>query len=317
SIPYLRRKIEAVVRRAGFSPAGHSFKALVNVLETYPRDELCQIDEQQLYEFALAILYLGERPRVRVLPRYDRFDRFASVLVYVPRSRYDSTVQVAIGKHLVNVFEGHLSAVQPYYLEGPLVRALFIVGRREVATPQVASPALEDAVEAIIRPWTYGLTEEISRAYDPARARALVQRYTEAFSAAYREAYPPEVAVRDVRVLESISAERPLAVEFRHHHDHGEGGDALKVWSYARPIPLSERVPVLEYMGFRVVDEHTYHIPLAGPDAPDFWLHDMMLRPAAAATVDIEALKSKLAAGFLMVMRGGAENDGYNALILG
>ena len=317
SIPYLRRKIEAVVRRAGFSPAGHSFKALVNVLETYPRDELFQIDEQQLYEFALAILYLGERPRVRVLPRYDRFDRFASVLVYVPRSRYDSTVQVAIGKHLVNVFEGHLSAVQPYYLEGPLVRALFIVGRREVATPQVASPALEDAVEAIIRTWTDGFTEEISRAYDPARARALVQRYTEAFSAAYREAYPPEVAVRDVRVLESISAERPLAVEFRHHHDNGEGGDALKVWSYARPIPLSERVPVLEYMGFRVVDEHTYHIPLAGPDAPDFWLHDMMLRPAAAATVDIEALKSKLAAGFLMVMRGGAENDGYNALILG
>jgi glutamate dehydrogenase len=317
SIPYLRRKLEAVVHRAGFSPQGHSSKALVNVLETYPRDELFQIDEQQLYEFALAILYLGERPRVRVLPRYDRFDRFVSVLVYVPRSRYDSAVQVAIGKHLVEVFEGHLSAVQPYYLEGALVRAHFIIGHPHGITPKVASQALETAVEAIIRTWTDGFIEEMGRAYDPARARALVQRYVEAFSAAYREAYPPEVAVRDVRVFESVSADRPIAVEFRHNHDNREGGDALKVWSYARPIPLSERVPVLENMGFRVVDEHTYHVALAGPDAPDFWLHDMMLRHAEdGAAINIEALKSKLAAGFLMVMRGGAENDGYNALIL-
>jgi glutamate dehydrogenase len=316
SIPYLRRKIATVVRRTGFPSTVRSFNALLNVLESYPRDDLFQIDDEQLYEFALAILHLGERPRVRVLARYDRFDRFVSVIVYVPRSRYDSAVQIAIGKHLAEVFEGHLSAVQPYYLEGPLVRAHFIIGRRH-ATPKVPSGALEAAVEAIISTWSDAFIEEINRAYDPARARALVQRYGPAFSAAYREAYPPEVAVRDIRVLESISAERPLAVEFRHHHDSGEGGDALKVWSYARPIPLSERVPVLEHMGFRVVDEQTYHVALAGQDAPDFWLHDMMLRRAGGAALDFDALKSKLAAGFLMVMRGGAENDGYNALILG
>jgi len=57
-------------------------------------------------------------------------------------------------------------------------------------------------------------------------------------------------------------------------------------------------------------------VALAGPDGPDFWLHDMMLRRAADGALDFDALKSKLAAGFLMVMRGGAENDGYNALIL-
>ena len=74
SIPYLRRKVAAVLQRAGFNPDGHSGKALVNVLETYPRDELFQIDEDTLYHFALAVLQLDERPRVRVLPRRDRFD---------------------------------------------------------------------------------------------------------------------------------------------------------------------------------------------------------------------------------------------------
>ena len=93
TIPYLRRKIDAVLTRAGFDPNGHSGKALINVLETYPRDELFQIDEDTLFQFSLAILQLDERPRVRVLPRRDRFDRFVSVLVYVPRDRYDSAVR--------------------------------------------------------------------------------------------------------------------------------------------------------------------------------------------------------------------------------
>ena len=93
SIPYLRRKVDAVLQRAGFDPGSHSGKALVNVLESYPRDELFQIDEDTLYEFALAILQLDERPRVRVLARPDRFDRFVSVLVYVPRERYSSEVR--------------------------------------------------------------------------------------------------------------------------------------------------------------------------------------------------------------------------------
>src|SRR6516162_7856757 len=72
SIPYLRRKVDAVLARAGFDPDGHSGKALVNVLENYPRDELFQLDEDTLYHFALAVLQLDERPRVRVLPRRDR-----------------------------------------------------------------------------------------------------------------------------------------------------------------------------------------------------------------------------------------------------
>ena len=122
-IPYLRRKIAAVEQRAGFDPASHSGKALANVLEHYPRDELFQIDEDTLYSFALAILQLDERPRVRVLARRDRFDRFVSVLVYVPRERYDSHIRAKIGAYLASVFIGRVSAFYPFFREeGPLVR---------------------------------------------------------------------------------------------------------------------------------------------------------------------------------------------------
>src|SRR5262249_40091912 len=104
SIPYLRRKVDAVVTRAGFNPDTHSGKALVNVLETYPRDELFQIDEDTLYHFAMSIQQLDERPRVRVLARRDLYDRFVSVLVYVPRERYSGEVRAQIGEYLAEAF---------------------------------------------------------------------------------------------------------------------------------------------------------------------------------------------------------------------
>ena len=143
-IPYLRRKIAAVERRAGFDPASHSGKALANVLEHYPRDELFQIDEDTLYNFALAILQLDERPRVRVLARRDRFDRFVSVLVYVPRERYDSQIRAKIGAYLANAFIGRVSAFYPYFPdEGPLVRVHFIIGRSGGPTPNIERATLE------------------------------------------------------------------------------------------------------------------------------------------------------------------------------
>src|SRR5437868_5974593 len=110
TIPYLRRKVDAIVTRAGFDPDSHSGKALVNVLESYPRDELFQIDEDTLYQFALAVLQLDERPRVRVLPRRDRFNRFVSILVYAPRDRYSSAVRQRIGEYLADMYKGRVSA---------------------------------------------------------------------------------------------------------------------------------------------------------------------------------------------------------------
>ena len=158
SIPYLRRKIAAVEARAGYDPASHSGKALANVLEHYPRDELFQVDEDTLYNFGLAILQLDERPRVRVLARRDRFDRFVSVLVYVPRERYDSHVRAKIGAYLARVFIGRVSAFYPFFREeGSLVRVHFIIGRSGGATPVVERATLEQEVQSIIRTWSDGL----------------------------------------------------------------------------------------------------------------------------------------------------------------
>ena len=314
AIPYLRRKADQIIRRAGFDPDSHSGKALVNVLETYPRDELFQIEEDTLYQFALAILQLDERPRVRVLPRRDRFDRFVSILVYVPRERYDSQIREAIGDYLAAAFDGRVRAFYPFFPEGPLVRVHFIVGRYEGETPSRDRSALESAVEAIVRSWGDGLAEALAAAHPADKGRTLLGRYRDAFPVDYREVYSPAIAVGDIRVLEALAPDRPLGVDL-----YGQGGaeparTGLKVFSRSRPISLSERVPVLENMGFRVVDERTYHI--RPRDAADVFFNDMEIEGASGKAIDLSAIEERLEACFLAVMGGRAENDGYNALVL-
>jgi glutamate dehydrogenase len=315
TIPYLRRKVDAAMKRAGFDPDSHSGKALVNVLESYPRDELFQIDEDLLFQFGLEVLYLDERPRVRVLVRRDRFDRFVSILVFVPRERFDSNARSAIGSYLAAAFKGRVSAFYPSFTEGPLVRVHFIIGRYEGATPDPDRATLEREVAAKVRTWSDGLAEALTLVHDAGKAQALIKRYRDAFPVPYRDTYFPAVAVGDIRVIEGLSEVRPLGADFYSRRSSDKAAAGLKVWSRLRPIPLSERVPVLENMGFKVVDELTYRIEPASP-AAEVWLHDMTLGRADGGAVDLEALKQRLKACFMAVMRARAENDGYNALVL-
>jgi glutamate dehydrogenase len=317
SIPYLRRKVDALLKRARFTPSGHSGKALVNALETYPRDDLFRIDDELLFRFAILILQLDERPRVRVLARRDRFDRFMSVLVYLPRVRSSNDVVEAVGELLAARYKGHVSGLNLFFPEGPMVRAHFIIARSAEPIEDPSRDELEDGVSAIVRTWVDALGEEIARTQEPGRARSLFERYRKAFSASFRDRYSPETALDDIRTIEALSAERPLSVDF-HARPGGESHSiGLKVWSYGGAIPLSSRVPMLENMGFKVVAERTYEIRPGTPPGTHVWMHDMSLESADRAPIDIDAQQTALEACFLMVMRGIAENDGYNALVLG
>jgi len=319
-IPYLRSKVAKVVGRSALDVKSHSGKALVNVLETYPRDELFQIDEDTLLRFALTILQLNERPRVRVLPRWDAFERFASILVYVPRDRYDSGARGVVGEQLATALGGKLVSFVPFFPEGQLVRVHFIVARREDGWPaELGRPSrreLEATVTQLVKTWPDELFEALEKAHDPAQARALFDKYGDAFSRVYRGAFDAAAAVDDIAAIEALSADYPLGVDFQPGRANDLAWASLKVWSYGRPIPLSERVPVLEHMGFVVVDESTYDIKVSADEQSYVWLHAMQLDRREGAAVDIGAAKPRLDSCFAAVMRGEAENDGYNALVL-
>src|SRR5690606_31388695 len=148
-VPIIRRKIAEVMRQSGVDPLGHDGRALLSALDSYPRDELFQIDVEQLGEFSTAIAGLYDRPRVRVLPRIDRFDNFVSILVYVPRDRYDGEARARITQYLAQIYDGRVSAFYPNFPEGELVRLHVIIGRVSGTTPQPSRTELEANVDLL------------------------------------------------------------------------------------------------------------------------------------------------------------------------
>jgi glutamate dehydrogenase len=301
-IPLLRHKIAEVVRRSGFDPRSHAGKALMATLDSYPRDELFQIAVDELAEFATIISTLPDRPRVRVLPRIDRFDNF----VYLPRDRFDSTIRARIGEHLAARYEGHLSAFTPDFPEGDLARVHFIIGRNGGETPRPAREDLEAEITELTRTFADRL---LSSAPHP----TAIADYANAFSADYQIAHSHTDALDDIAIFKALGPDNPLALRLT-PGDDGPESFILNVYHRADPIPLSARVPMLENFGFRVVDERTFTIHPQGRE-PRF-LHAMALEITSGAPLDLSSSASRIEEAILAVSRGVAENDGYNRLTL-
>ncbi|MDQ0316706.1 NAD-glutamate dehydrogenase [Amorphus orientalis] len=314
NIPYVREKVNSVLDRAGYAADSHSGKALLNVLESYPRDELFQIDTDLLYQFATAILELGERPRIRVLARSDAFERFVSVLVFVPSDRYTTEQSDEIGAYLARIFDGRVSATYVGFPEGPLARIHYIIGRYEGETPQASRETLEAGVAQLVRTWTDDLEEALTARHGLSTARRLSERFAEAFDGGYRATYSAETAVTDIAIIDRMSDDRPVAISFFRRSGDAEHRASLKLFAHEAPIPLSDRVPIIEAMGFRVINERTFRVEHGTEHG--LYVHDMSLARIGGGSIDLDVLASPLEAMFMAVWTERAESDGFNALLL-
>jgi len=316
-IPLLRRKIAWVLQQSGFPPDSHSGKALLNILETYPRDELFQIDPELLSEFAHAILQLEERPRTRLFVRKDKFDRFVSAIVYLPRDQFNTAVRLRIGELLAEAYDGRVSTFYPSFPEGTLVRVHYIIGRYGGITPSPDVQALEAEIATIAKTWDDRLAEALAEAGDEEQASELARKYAGAFSGAYQEAFAPAEALVDIAHMERLTAPGDLAIDFYRSVGDPDTRLRLKLYHQGEPIALSDRLPILESMGFRAIAERSYRVtPEIAGERAAVWLHDIILETADGHEFALPPLKDLLEDCYVAVWSGRAENDGYNAMVL-
>jgi glutamate dehydrogenase len=317
TIPAIRHKVDTVMRQSGFSPDGQGSKALFNVLETYPRDELFQIETAQLFEFALTIQQLDLRPRVRALPRLDEFDRFVSIIVYLPRNGFSTDGQHRIGNFLADTYRGRVSAVYPFFPEGPLVRVHYIIGRYEGSTPVREQAFLEDEITKIIRTWPDQLERRLVRELDGGTAARRWEAFASAFPAAYQESVAVDRALADIEHIEQLSTAKPVAIDFYRRRVQSPKTVRVTLYSLSGPIPLSRRVPIFENLGFSVIDESSYTITPTFDEAErTVSLHDMVLMVQDGEALRLGEHKERLEETFLAVWADEAADDHYNRLVL-
>ncbi|WP_233206768.1 NAD-glutamate dehydrogenase [Caulobacter sp. FWC2] len=311
-VPLVRRKVAHVLGSAGKDPDSHNGKRLRNILETWPRDELFQTEEAQLLATAMGVLHLYDRPRVKLFARRDPFDRFISVLMFVPRDRYDSGVRARAGEILAKAFRGRVSAYYPSFSDAPLARVHYILGVTpgDHAEPDMA--AVEAAIAETARTWEDRF-EAAVREGSTGRVAHLLARYAGAFPPGYRDQYDADEALADIQVIDDLAQDEAVRVRAFRRADDSAVTFRFKLYRPGAAAPLADVLPILEHMGLKALIEDGFKV---SPDGKPVWVHEFVLQDEAGEHLVFGDIKQAFEAAFVAIWTGRAESDGFNRLVL-
>ncbi|HLQ84523.1 MAG TPA: NAD-glutamate dehydrogenase [Salinisphaeraceae bacterium] len=305
-IPVLRHKLSNVVQRAGFKPGSNDAKTLRYIFATLPRDELFQSSEDELFTTALGVLAMRESAPLRLFLRRDRYGRFYSCLVYIPRDRYSSNLRRILARELERLLSGEASEADVMMLRGGRTRLHYLI-----ATQPGAEPMTADAIEQELRVATRSWPDAFAAA--AGRNDRRVAGYAHAFSAAYMERVAAPAAVADARILAKlVPASRPLLTLDATGAD--ERGLLLRLFGSGAETALSDVLPILENFGLTVRTQLPFSVH--APDGERQWIHEFEAAHPQAQTLRDEQRADYLADMFALVSSGGAENDCLNRLVI-
>jgi glutamate dehydrogenase len=313
-IPLVRRKVRYVLERAGFLPESHNEKDLIEILETYPRDELFQISQEELFEISMGILHLQERQRTRLFVRRDTYGRFFSCLVFVPRDHYNTVIRERMQDVLHRAFNGENTEFNVRLSESVLARLHFIIYTRSGEVPDQDVEAIEERLVEATRSWKDNLYDALIEHFGEERGTELFRKYCDAFPAGYRDGFLPRTAVSDIERIEELGSEDDITMSLYHPIEEPENFLGFKLYRSGEQISLSGILPLLENMGVEVVDERPHRVEPAG--SPAVWIYDFGLLHEAQGGLQTGQVREVFQDAFARAWRKEVEDDGFNRLVL-
>lgn len=313
-IPLVRERYEHVMRQSGLSRNSHSGKALRHILETLPREELFQSSQDELARTAMGVLGLQERVRSRLFLRRDRYGRFWSALIYIPRDRFNTELRLRIESLMKQALHGEAVDTTVQLGESPLAQLHLTVRPHPGEEVSVDAAELETQLAHLLRNWQDDLREVLIKRHGEARGLALASRFGRALPQNYIENVSVQLAADDVERLAALegSSDLRLSLYRATHHRAGEGALRLNLYRRDQDIALSDALPLMENMGLRVISEHPFRLEVEGAV---FYIQEFEVEPALGP-IDVAARAADFDEAFARVWRGDAENDRFNRLVL-
>ena len=316
-VPVLRQKAAAVLERSGYGEQSHGGKAIMDVLETFPRDELFQTPSTELAVVVEKVAHLKERRQVRMFVRRDPYGRYLSCLVYLPRDRYTTAVRRRMEEILLRKLGGASIDYTARVSESVLARLHFVV-RMPVgeAMGEVDVRGLEKELTLATRSWNDEFADMIADTDHSDQLATLVGALPEG----YKEDYAPEQAVQDLTALTTLAGDHDMSMAlYVPNRTVDEADLRLKIFRRDASMPLSKILPHLTLLGVDVIDERPYELALGSNERA--FIYDLGVTvPGGAEAVrsrwTTEARQQFMEA-FAASYAGQSEPDGFNALVMG
>jgi glutamate dehydrogenase len=306
-IPLVRQNYQKVMEASGLSIEGHSGKALRQILETMPREELFQATPDQLLQTSVSILSLQERFRPKLFIRKDPYGRFFSVLIYLPKDRFNTEIRTRIEDMLMQALHGDRIDKTLKIGDSPLAQLHLLIRRSESAEVSYDLDQLEAELAAIIRNWKDEFRENLIGSFGEEHGIVLANKYLPAMPLSYVEGVSPAQGIEDIRQIERLQADGALTLNLYEK----EGRLRFKLFNLDREIALSDALPMLENLGMKVLTENPYSMQLENQRVV---IQDFALE-SAVPSMKVEHIKSGFENAFASVWAGQCENDGFNTLV--
>ncbi|MGO1822542.1 MAG: NAD-glutamate dehydrogenase [Brevibacterium aurantiacum] len=266
NIPVINRKVRKILSASGFPAGSHSANELLGVLETYPRDDLLHDVTETIFDVVMQIVDMQERRQSRVFVRRDPYQRFVSVILYLPRDLYDTAARMRVQEVLRKFYNAESVDFDVLLTESALARIHFVarVGR-DMELPQIDPKTVEKRIVGAVRSWSEDVhaflapTERGDNDSSVARAN----RWSKAFPPSYEEHHSPADAIADVSRFEALEAGHGPAVRLYRPEDTTDAPVRLALYRKER-VGLSEVLPFLTAFGATVLDERPHELDLAG-----------------------------------------------------
>ena len=314
-VPVLKSKINRIMDMCDFAKGTHAYKAVLNILETYPRDELVQAREHELLEVAMGVLQIQERDMCRLFVRKDAYGRFLSCMVYVPRERYNTALRRETQAILANAFNSDVKVeFTTYFSESTLARTHYTVRVTDNNIEYNVKDIENNLIEAA-RTWEDKLQSALLESAGEARGNELNRKYCNAFARSYKEEVLPSAAVVDIEKLEMLNDDNKLEMLFYRPQEEASSNIVrLSLFHKDEPIHLSDVMPMLENFGLRVVGETPYSVKTS--DGGINWIMDFSMLIDSKGMADFDKISARFRAALTSVWANRLENDGFNRLVL-
>ena len=314
-VPILKSKINRIMEACDFAKGTHAYKAVLNILETYPRDELVQAREAELLEVATGVLQVQERNMCRLFIRKDVYGRFFSCMVYVPRERYNTALRRETQQLLARSFNSTDKVeFTTFFSESTLARTHYIVRVADNNIEYNVKDIENNLVEAA-RTWEDKLQAALLESNGESRGNELNRKYSNAFPSAYKDQVLPSAAVVDIEKLETLDEENKLEMLFYRPQEEANSNIVrLSLFHKDEPIHLSDVMPMLENFGLRVIGETPYAVKTS--DGQVNWIMDFSMLLDSKGISDFNQVSARFRAALTNVWNNRLENDGFNRLVL-
>ena len=276
-IPVIREKVAWVLRNSGLARDSYSGNELLDVLETYPRDDLFHADKEDILAVSLGVIDLQEKRESSVFIRRDPYERYVSILVYVPRDLYDTASRKRVEAALRDFYRADAVDFDVLLTDSVLARLHFVVrAARDELLPDIPPERVTARIRAAVRSWREDVREFLAPSDSKLTAAALERSnlWAGSFPPSYIEYNTADDAIDDVARFEALTSDdEPLV---RIHRDFGSDERRLRLAFYRlEPAGLTDVLPFLSNIGARLLDERPYELDLA--DGTHRYIYDFGL----------------------------------------